>query len=94
MAIYGLFLFRRITNGTWMLILQKPATKMDDEAMRYSCQWKIKSKRCLQPSDVIYEVETKRGKGLCQKHFEKFIELQEQKGDDKARESIGLKPRK
>jgi len=63
------------------------------EKRRYFCQWRTKKRKCDKEADVIYEVETK-GVGMCQEHFEQFCDVQEKSGDEKAREKIGLNPRK
>jgi len=65
------------------------------ERKRDFCQWPLRKKRrCNRKATIIYEVETRNGIGMCQEHFDKFCEMQENGHDEKARSLIGLPSRK
>ena len=57
------------------------------------CDWRDR-KKCRIKSTILYSVETKSPKEMCQEHFTEFCEMQDKGEEDVARQRIGLKPRK
>ncbi len=57
------------------------------------CDWRDR-KKCRIKSMVIYSVEARSSKEMCQEHFTEFCKLQDEGKEDIARHKIGLKPRK
>ena len=57
------------------------------------CDWRD-HKKCRIKSTLLYRVEAKAAKEMCQEHFAEFCKLQDESKEDLARQRIGLKPRK
>ena len=57
------------------------------------CDWRDR-KKCRIKSTLLYRVEAKSAKEMCQEHFAEFCKLQDENKEDLARGRIGLKPRK